>query len=170
MSIIVEDGTGLSTAESYISVVDASTYFTARGNTTWDALDTGEATAAREAALRKATDYMLAVYRDRWEGVRYIEDQALDWPRAGVVRDSWSVDIDEIPIEVKRATAELALKSASEDLQADLTQGVVREKVGVIEVEYNKNSPQAKRYPAIDFMLRPFLKSGGGASVQLVRT
>ncbi len=96
MSIIVEDGTGLATAESYISVADASTYFTARGNTTWDALDEGEATAAREAALRLATDYMTAVYRDRWEGVRYTEGQALCWPRSGVVRDSWSVDIDEI--------------------------------------------------------------------------
>ncbi len=170
MSIICEDGTGISTAETYISVVDASIYFTARENTTWDALDTGEATVNREAALRKATDYMTAVYRDRWEGVRYTEDQALDWPRSGVVRDSWSVDIDEIPTEVKRACAELALKSASDDLQADLTQGVVREKVGVIEVEYNKNSPQAKRYPSIDFMLRPFLKSGGGCSVSLIRT
>lgn len=169
MSIVVENGTGLATAESYISVADASTYFTARGNTTWDALDTGEATANREAALRKATDYITAVYRDRWEGVRYTEDQALDWPRSGVVRDSWSVDIDEIPTEVKRACAELALKSASDDLQADLTQGVVKEKVGVIEVEYNRNSPQAKRYPAIDFLLRPFLKSGGGVSIGLVR-
>ena len=170
MSIVVEDGTGKSDSESFISVADASTYFTARGNTTWDALDTGEATVNREAALRKATDYMLAVYRDRWEGVRYTEDQALCWPRSGVVRDSWSVDIDEIPTEVKRATAEFALKSASDDLQADLTQGVVREKVGVIEVEYSQNSPQAKRYPAIDSMLRPFLKSGGGCSVGLVRT
>ncbi len=169
MSIVVEDGTGLSTAETYISVADASTYFTARGNTTWDALDTGEATANREAALRKATDYMTAIYRDRWEGVRYTEDQALCWPRSGVVCDSWAIDIDEIPTEVKRACAELALKSASDDLQADLTQGVVREKVGVIEVEYNKNSPQSKRYPAIDFMLWPFLKSGGGCSVGLVR-
>ena len=169
MSIIVEDGTGLATAESYISVADASTYFTARGNTTWDALDEGEATAAREAALRLATDYMTAVYRERWEGVRYTEDQVLCWPRAGVVRDSWSVDIDEIPVEIKHACAELALKSASDDLQADLTQSVVREKVGVIEVEYNKNSPQAKRYPAIDSMLRSFLKSGGGCSVELVR-
>jgi hypothetical protein len=169
MALVVEDGTGLSTAESYISVADASTYFTARGNTTWDALDTGEATAAREAALRKATDYMTAVYRDRWEGVRYTEDQALDWPRSGVVRDSWSVDIDEIPTEVKRACAELALKSASAALNPDLKQGKVSVTVGPIKTEYDKNSPQYTRYKAIDAMLRPFLLSGGGCSVGLVR-
>ena len=169
MSLVVEDGTGKSDAESFISVADASTYFTARGVTTWDALDTGEETVNREAALRKATDYLTAVYRDRWEGVRYTEDQALDWPRAGVVRDSWQVDTDEIPIEVQRAEAELALKSASADLLADQTRGVTSEKVGDIEVSYDKNSPQATRYKQIDAMLRPFLNSAVGCCVRMVR-
>jgi len=169
MSIIIEDGTGKSDAESFISVETASAYFTARGVTTWDALDTGEETVNREAALRKATDYLTAVYRDRWEGVRYTETQALDWPRAGVVRDSWQVDTDEIPIEVQRAEAELALKSASDDLLADQTQGVVKEKVGVIEVEYSEHSPARVRYSFIDAMLRPYLNSVAGCNVPLVR-
>ena len=169
MSIIIEDGTGKSDAESFISVADASTYFTARGVTTWDALDTGEETVNREAALRKATDYLTAVYRDRWEGVRYTETQALDWPRAGVVRDSWAVDTDEVPIEVQNAEAELALKSASDDLLADQTQGVVKEKVGVIEVEYSEHSPARVRYSFIDAMLRPYLNSVAGCNVPLVR-
>ena len=67
MSLEVEDGTGKATAESYISVVDASTYFTARAVTAWAALASD---ALREAALRKATEYMIATYRDRWQGVR----------------------------------------------------------------------------------------------------
>lgn len=65
---------------------------------------------------------------------------------------------------------DLAIAEIEKKITAGIIlKGVVREKVGVIEVEYNKNSPQAKRYPAIDFMLRPFLKSGGGANVELVR-
>lgn len=36
MALIVEDGTGLSTAESFISVADAVTYHTNRGNTSWN--------------------------------------------------------------------------------------------------------------------------------------
>ena len=36
MALEVEDGTGKSTAESYISVADATTYHTARGNSTWN--------------------------------------------------------------------------------------------------------------------------------------
>lgn len=166
MSLITEDGTGKENAESFISVEDASIYHTLQGNAGWTVLASD---TVREQCLRRATNYMTTVYRDRWEGVRYTEDQALDWPRAGVVRDSWSVDIDEVPVEVAHACAELALKSASDALQADLTQGVVKEKVGVIEVEYNQNSPQSKRYPAIDFMLRPFLNSGGGTNIGLVR-
>ena len=36
MSLVTEDGTGLPTAESYISVADATTYHTARGNAVWN--------------------------------------------------------------------------------------------------------------------------------------
>ena len=36
MSLIVEDGTGLSTAESFISVADATTFHTDRGNSAWN--------------------------------------------------------------------------------------------------------------------------------------
>jgi hypothetical protein len=167
MSLIVEDGTGLSTAESYISVADADTYFINRGVTSWDALDN---TDDKEPALRKATEYMINKYRRRWQGARVYQIQALDWPRVGVVVDSWSVASDEVPTEVARACAELALKANAEDLQPDLEQGVIREKVDVIEVEYDKNSPQAIRYSQIDSMLAPFLSGIGGASVGLIRT
>jgi hypothetical protein len=167
MALEVEDGTGKTDAETYISVADASTYFTARGNAAWGALASD---AIREAALRKATEYMTGQYRTRWQGARYTEDQALDWPRQGVVRDSWAVGYDEVPVEVQRACAELALKASSADLLADQEQAVVSEQVGPISVTYDKNSPQRKRYPAIEAMLAPYLKSGGGCSVGLVRT
>ena len=168
MSLVIESGSGSATAESYISVESASAYFTARGVTTWDALDTGEATAAREQALRKATDYIDSHYQ--WKGCRvYPTVQALDWPRYGVWAKEEYVDDDEIPEPLKRACAELALKSASDDLLADQTQGVVKEKVGVIEVEYSEHSPARVRYSFIDAMLRPYLNSVAGCNVPLVR-
>jgi len=167
MSLIIEDGTGLSTAESYISIADADTYFSNRANADWEALYN---TDDKEPALRKATDYMVSNYRRRWQGVRVDEDQALDWPRVGVVVDSWAIGSDEVPEIVARACAEFALKVSTEELQPDLTQGVTREKVGVIEVEYDRNSQQATRYKAIDNMLAPFLKAGGAATMGLIRT
>jgi len=167
MALEVEDGTGKATAESFISVTDASTYHTARGNAAWAALASD---AVREQCLRKATDYMEQVYRSRWQGCRVSETQALSWPRYSVVVEGYLVDDASVPDAVKRACAELALKASSADLAPDLTQGVVREQIGPIAVEYDKNSPQATRYRAIDAMLAPFLTSGGGCSVKLVRT
>ena len=83
MSLIVEDGTGRADAESYASVSVADAYHTARGNTAWAALAT---TALKEAALRKATDYLGQTYGLRWKGYRMTTTQALDWPRELVCR------------------------------------------------------------------------------------
>jgi hypothetical protein len=167
MALIVEDGTGLSTAESYISVADASTYFTARAVTAWAALDTD---ALREAALRKATEYMIATYRSRWQGTRKTEDQALCWPRYDVTVEWYLVADDSVPEIVKRACCELALKASTAELNPDLTQGVLEEIIGPIKTVYDKNSPQRIRYAAIDAMLAPYLKAGGGGcSMKLVR-
>lgn len=173
MSLIVEDGTGLATAESYISVVDADTYHDKRGNTDWAALTT----AQKERLLRISTDYMVAVYRLRWDGYRYVNTQALDWPRIYVpVRDICSVnaypeyvDFDIVPTQVKNACAEFALKANSETLLADKEQGTIREKVGPIEVEYDKYSPQFKRYLQIENLLSIYFASSAN-QVKLIRT
>lgn len=158
---MVEDGTGLATAESYISVTDASTYHTARGNAAWAALASD---TVREQCLRKATDYMVSVYRDRWQGLRtYADTQALCWPRYDVVIEGVFLAEDSIPDTIKRACAELALKSATEDLMPDEEQKTISETVGNISVTYDNNSPQSKRWKYIDAMLAPYLtgKSGG---------
>jgi hypothetical protein len=173
MALVVETGTGSASAESYISVADASTYHTNRGNAAWAALASD---TVREQCLRKATDYMEQAYRLRWLGYRHSETQALSWPRNEVERTdagylnyfSYYPD-DEVPTEVKNACAELALKAASGELLPDLTQGVVREKVDVLEVEYDKYSPQSPRYTAIDRLLAQFL-SGSSVSRTVVRS
>lgn len=173
MSLIVEDGTGLANAESYISITDADTYHDNRGNTAWADLTT----AQKERLLRIATDYMMAVYRLRWDGYRYVNTQALDWPRIYVpVRDICSVnaypeyvDFDIVPQQVKNACAELAYKANTETLLADQSQNVVREKVGPIEVEYDKYSPQFKRYTQVDNSLSIYFSSSAN-QVKLMRS
>ena len=168
MSLIVEDGSIVSGAESYISVEDASAYHAARGNAAWAALTTD---ALREAALRRATDYMRQAYRSRWQGYKVNEDQALDWPRYDVEVEGYAVDSDIVPTEVKNACAELALRASAADLNPDLTQGVLSEQVGSIQVTYDKASPQFTRYRAIDALLSPYLKAGGGGcSMGVIRS
>ena len=165
MALIVEDGTAKINSESYCTEVYADDYHEKRGNTTWDSV------IDKEAALRKATDYMLQVYRARWQGTRLTTTQALDWPRSNVGIDVYTtVDDDIVPVEVKNACAELALKTYSAELYEDIGQKVKRKKVDVIEIEYESASTQTKQYRAIDAMLAPYLlSSNGGFNVKTVR-
>lgn len=175
MSLIVEDGTGLSTAESYISVADATAYFAARGDATWAALASD---TVREQLLRKATDYMAGTYAGRWAGMRVTTTQALDWPRAWVPnRDAPSgyrsssayYPSTSVPTAVARACAELAVRASADDLQPDVGAQVKSETVGPISVVYADGARQADLYKAIDNALAPFLKFGGGQVIPAPR-
>lgn len=170
MALIVEDGSNVAGAESYCSVADASAYHTAQGNAAWGALASD---TVREQNLRKATAYMVQMYRFAWAGIRQHEGQSLDWPRANVPK----VDVpylnyvaqDSVPLEVKNACAELALRAASGALLGDLSQAKTRVKVGPIETEYDRFSPQTKRYPAVDAMLAPYFKGAGSGGMRVIR-
>jgi hypothetical protein len=164
MALITEDGTGKADAESYITVAAASTRLANLGLTNWATLSNAE----MEQALRRATQFMLQAFRGRWTGFRRTSTQALDWPRYDVCVDGYPVAVDSVPTAVANACADLAFKAASGDLNADLARGVIREKVGPIETEYDRYSPQQVRYPAIEMTLSPFLK-GASANVGLVR-
>ncbi len=175
MALVVETGSGSATAESYISVADATTYHAARGNAAWAALASD---TVREQLLRKSTEYMMQVYRQSWKGVRMTATQALDWPRAYVylepVITGANIDYPNlvasniVPTEVKRACAELALKASSAELYADQEQTVKREKLGPLEWEYDPNSQTTKRYSAVDAMLAPYF-AGSGNTMKAVR-
>ena len=158
MTLIVEDGTGLATAESFISVADADTRRAALGAVAaWTALTT----AQKEQALRKSAEYLEQRYSDRWKGDRIISTQALSWPRSGAIVHGYEIDSDAVPYPVANANADLAVKTLTETLNADLERGIAREKIGPIETEYDAYSPQAKRYQAIDQQLAPYLVAGG---------
>lgn len=160
MALVVEDGTGLSTAESYISVADAETRLGNLGDTTFAALSTAE----KEEALRKATIYMEGAYRLRWKGTRLLRAQALSWPRYGAVVDSYDLDSDTVPTEVANACADFALKASTGELLPDQERAVIREKVGSLETEYGEFSSQTKTYPLIARTLAPFLKSSSSVT------
>ncbi len=166
MALIVEDGTGKADADSYISTEDADAYHRARFNEAWALLSGVE----KEAALRKATDYMTAAYGPRWSGVRVSASQALDWPRSGVVSRGFTVDAATVPAEVSKACAELAVRAAAGQLLADVGRTVVREKVDVLEVQYSEYGPQSTRFAAVDAMLAQLFGGMSGVSRKVVRS
>lgn len=171
MSLIIETGAGLASAESYCSEAEADDYHEKRGNADWNSV------ADKEAALRKATDYLIQNYRASWKGVRATATQALDWPRGNVYIEpflnggsSLLLASDIVPVQVKNACAELALKAASADLNPDLGKDVISQTVGPISTIYSAASPSYKRYRAIDMLLRPYLQSQSSCNVSAVRT
>jgi len=170
MALIVEDGTGLANAESFMSVVEATAYHLANGNkAAWSEV-AGE--PAKEAMLRQATTYIQNRYFALWCGYPVQTTQKLDWPRTGVLfRNGSFVSSTSVPSEVKAACAELALRAASAPLTPDGAPTVTYEKVGPIEVKYEPFTAPANPYAAIDALLAPFLKAGlqSGINAGLVR-
>lgn len=149
MAIEIEDGMGLPGAEAYISVADADTYFSLRGNAAWDALSEER----KEQVLRLGADYLGQVYGSRWRGDRLTGEQALDWPRTGY---------DGVPEAVKRANAEMAVRASTGPLLADQGAQVKSETVGPLSVTYADGARQSVRYAAVDALLARYLRASAG--------
>lgn len=135
-----------------VTVAEANTYATARAWSNWTGDDT-----AKTAALRRSQDYIAATYNDQWI-------------------DEW--DNDDAPDPVKYAIIEGARRElvSPGSLAPDVTPGRVKTRVrleGAIDVTYasNDNSASAQR-PDIDIigkLLAPFISTGSGATVDLLR-
>lgn len=170
MSLIVEDGTIVANAESYVSAATADAYFDGKQNAAWAALGDDD----KEAALRKAIDYMQGAYRMRWQGYRMEALQALDWPRSYVpIPDSnlfglVYVPQTTIPLEVKKAQMELALIATTNDLAPPLERNTLQETVGPLTTTYDPHSAEYTRYRGVDMLLSVYLM-GSGAMAKLSR-
>lgn len=138
MALIVETGTGLPNADSYITIAFADTYHRNRGNTAW--------TGAKEVAIRQATEYIDLTFRGLFYGVVKVDGlsgttrQALEWPRRGVYDEDTGAEVsaDSVPLGVQKATAEIALVALTGGLYPDASEERVqrrRERAGRVEIE-----------------------------------
>lgn len=103
MPLIVEDGTGVADADTWVSLADADAYFAERSITEWTSVTPA---ARREAALRLAADYLLFAYR--WPGQASTIGQRLPWPRYGVRSGRGYFSSDDIPAQIIDAQILLA--------------------------------------------------------------
>jgi hypothetical protein len=182
MALVVEDGTGVAGAQSWVSVADSITYAKGVGNTAWQDADN----ELREQALRRAVRYLDAAYGSRYAGWRTYADQPMSWPRSGVVYDDgYELLPDVIPMELQCAQIEAAFieftkpdssvgggASGGARLQKQVT-------VGPISVTYEDSPAGAASktvgaagipvYGAVDGYMQPLLdnqKTGGVAFLQ----
>lgn len=109
MAFVVEDGSGLADATSYLSVEDADAYFVDQGA---PAAWTSSTADEKRAALILAAQYLDARFGRRWRGRRRTIGQKRDWPRVAVVDlDGYEVAFDSVPVGVREAAAEVALEA-----------------------------------------------------------
>lgn len=197
--LIVEDGSIVAGANSYCTLAYATAYHANMGNTAWAAIPTAASnpppgTVTQDSLLIKATQYMVGVYRLRWAGLRVqpgtipnpgqgggsLPGQSLDWPRIGVIlkdtasffvdqRLSYTVPANIVPDVVQQACSELALRASTQNLWPDLDQRTLVEKVGSIQVNYDRFSPQFRRFRQIDLLLNPYLDATNGLTTKINR-
>lgn len=125
MTLIVEDGSIVAGANTYISAADFTTYASARGITL-----VGDATIL----LTQAMDYIEAL---AFKGIKRTLNQPLQWPRVGVYVDGYYVQSGVLPVQLLNGQCWTAIAiDQGTDLLQDIPRTVSSERVGDIEVHY----------------------------------
>lgn len=137
--LVVEDGTGLTDANSYVSVVFANAYFSARGVSIWSELSD----EVKEQSLIKATDYIDNIFE--WFGKKMTSSQSLRFPRDGLFDYEGNV-IEGVPLRLKQAVcdaAELVSEGTNLFQTSEANGDVTSEKIGELSFTYSKTSKES---------------------------
>ena len=116
MAASIDATVGAATSNSYLTVIEAETYF----DTRLSASDWSDAAAQDKIiALIMATRVMDKMWD--WVSIRTDTTQVLDWPRIGVLSENKRETIlnNVIPTAIKNATAEFAMQLLTEDRTLD---------------------------------------------------
>jgi len=149
MAIVVEDGTVVPAANSYVSLDEFQSWADNRG------IDYGTDYTLSQQIFR-ATDYFESL---SFKGVKHTEDQPMQWPRDDVYIDGYAVDSDEIPTEVKTAIYELVKIEIDGDSRlAPSEREVTSEQIDSIKITYKDNAGMKRSTPALTQALRKIVK------------
>jgi len=152
MVLIVEDGTGLTTANTYATEAEADAYFEIIPvySVTWAAYSATE----KEDLLRFATRVLDA--RSNFEGYKQVDASSLRWPRKCVYdRDGVLVATTIVPTPIKDATCELARILDTEDITTGQDIERLRKLVvDVIEIEYQEGDSQGRVPQYLGYILK----------------
>ena len=167
MAFVVEDGTGVPTANAFISVAFFKAYHDERGGD-YSALTPD---AKIEQVIVQATDYIQRRFGDKFVGARLTTTQALSWPRQYAYYPDGRAAL-LVPIEIQQATAEYALRAAAGPLAPDIVYDQTNapviereERAGPIVERYKfgggGTSTSYRKYPLADSLLKSLLVGGG---------
>ena len=157
MALIVEDGSGVAGANSYVSDSDYTAYAAQRN------LTVGADATERESELIRAMDY-IEKHRGRFKGYKTSPHQALQWPRSGVYIDGNLISSNVIPQELKAAQMEAAV-AVSADINLLPTgsyQNIQSQSIGDLSVSYfSGGSWSSLQLDSVKASLNELLVNGG---------
>lgn len=154
MALVIEDGTIVAEANSYVTVEGARAFALLRG-VTLSAVD-----ADVEILIIEAMDYVEAK-GSKFKGMKYTRDQDLQWPRSGATVDGYTVPTTEIPTDLTNAVSQLVIDGQDETLQpTGAGQEILKEEVGPIKIEYAErgSSTVSARFNKAEAFLKPVLR------------
>ena len=150
IEFIVENGTGLTSATSYVSIAEYKQYYENRG------IDyTATADATIQAKLNVATEYIDNNYT--FIGRISNDDQSLSFPRVGLSKNGDAIDSDVIPQDVKDAVCYIADKVKNGNIE-QVDTGVKSESFGPVSATYSETGQ--KKYPILNKYLKPYIMTG----------
>lgn len=156
MALVIEDGSVIAGANSYITAVEFRTWANSRGITVSDSDD------ILERSILRAMDWF---ERQFFIGNKANENQLLQWPRTEALIDGYYADATEIPKEVKTALYEatkVQIDGYSELNEQD--RRTIKESIGDISVEYAENSENRTITPALRFAMNRIVQPTGMVS------
>ena len=159
MSVVIEDGTVVFAANSYVSETDLVSYAAARGKTL---------VTDSTQLLIEAMDYIEGLF---YVGTKFRRDQPLQWPRVNVYIDDWYQNVFTIPKELKKAQMEVAIAIDEGNSPLSLIERDIQKEsiAGVISVEYTLGTSSKPIVRTVNNALKKLLVSGlGGFKVDRV--
>lgn len=157
MTIVVENGSQVPGANSYVSEAELTDYATSRGVTL---------TASAEVLLLNAMDYIESL---NFIGVKASLDQPLQWPRFDVVIDGYLFPSDAIPDLLKNGLMQTAMSiDAGTDPLSPIDRPLASATVGPVAVTWEKGQTSTI-VRKITAQLRKLIRGVAGASFGVYR-
>jgi hypothetical protein len=175
ITLVVEDGSGLHNANSYVSVADANTFNTNRPfATSWLAVGLEDKNRAITMATRLLDEHINwygQAVKTRDTSVSSADRQALMFPRNGLSdADGYAIDHKSVPTWLKEATSEFARYLAVEDRTLDFgTAGFSEIKLGSLNLKVDADDRVAVIPRGVAHMVGQYGRMRYGASSRLVR-
>lgn len=158
MALIVEDGTNIPNADSYVSEADAANI----------SAKLGLILTNSEVPLRLAAVY-LEKYRNRYQGSKVFDDQSLQWPRDPVYIDKTYNEPDVIPEDLIYAQVAVASAiSTGSDVFGSSLGSIASKSVGDVSVSYTNNgsTTNAAYMGMVQEYLAPLFNSANNGALE----